>query len=170
MLRPKFFGFSSRDDTVRVQDSSVVAEPNASIRHRVVERHLWFSVHDLGHRLPRQAFGYLLPQFCGGLFALAHDFLPHRALAARRADAFRCAGLSRAFSVAAPFRPPLRPMAAMTCEMVARSGSAGTARGFQGGGSPFASGSLLGVKGIISSFSGILMLRRTTSAANWLMS
>ena len=71
-----------------------------------------------------------------------HTFFPHRACAARCADFFRWAGLSRAFSVAAPFRPPLRPIAAITWEMTDWAGSGGS----------------------------VPLLRRTTSAANWLMS
>jgi len=46
-------------------------------------------------------------------------FFPHRAWAARRADAFRCAGLSRALRVAAPLIPPRLPMARIICERTA---------------------------------------------------
>lgn len=52
-------------------------------------------------------------------FRRLHPFFPHRAWAARRAEALRWAGLSLALSVAAPLRPPRRPMAAITWEIIA---------------------------------------------------
>src|ERR1017187_3456055 len=74
-------------------------------------------------------------------FCAVLAFFPHRAAAARCADFFRCAGLSLALSVAAPFRPPRRPIARMTWEMVAWSGAGSS-----------------------------WVLCRTMEAANWLMS
>jgi hypothetical protein len=71
-----------------------------------------------------------------------HAFFPHRAWAARRADALRWAGLSLPLSVAAPLRPPRRPMAAITWEITAWFGVAASPP----------------------------VLRLTTSAANWFMS
>jgi len=77
-------------------------------------------------------------------FAALSAGFAHRALAARCADLFRWAGVSLAFKVAAPLRPPRRPMAAMTWAIVARSGSA--------------------VPSLAS------MVRFRAEAANWLMS
>ena len=65
----------------------------------------------------------------------------HRAWTARCADFFRCVGLRRALRVAAPVRPPLRPIATVIWETVA--------------------GLIVG---------SLPVLFRTTAATNWLVS